>query len=62
MSFAQGTVTQVRPTDGRTWGTAALMSATWATSLSIASQGNVTTQTLKAFNEEEYKKIIGSLP
>jgi len=38
------------------------MSATWATSLSIASQGNVTTQTLKAFNEEEYKKIIGSLP
>jgi len=30
--------------------------------LSVASQGNVTTQTLKAFNEDEYRKIIGSLP
>jgi len=30
--------------------------------LSVASLGNVTTQTLKAFNEDEYRKIIGSLP
>ena len=29
--------------------------------LSIASKGNVTTQTLKAFNEAESRKIIGSL-
>jgi uncharacterized protein with GYD domain len=30
--------------------------------LAVASLGNVTTQTLKAFNEEEYRKIVGSLP
>jgi len=30
--------------------------------LSLGSLGNVTTQTLKAFNEAEYRKIIGSLP
>jgi uncharacterized protein with GYD domain len=30
--------------------------------LSIASLGNVTTETLRAFNEAEYRKIIGSLP
>ena len=30
--------------------------------LSLASLGNVTTETLKAFNEPEYRKIIGSLP
>ena len=30
--------------------------------LSTASMGNVTTQTLKAFNEAEYRKIIESLP
>jgi len=30
--------------------------------LSIAALGNVTTQTLRAFNETEYRKIIGSLP
>src|SRR5215475_6764725 len=29
--------------------------------LSLASQGNVSTETLKAFNEDEYRKIIGSL-
>jgi len=30
--------------------------------LSVASQGNITTQTMKAFNEEEYREILGSLP
>lgn len=30
--------------------------------LSAASQGNITTQTMKAFNEDEYRKIISSLP
>jgi uncharacterized protein with GYD domain len=30
--------------------------------LSAASLGNITTQTLKAFNEDEYRKIISSLP
>jgi len=30
--------------------------------LSLASLGNVTTETLRAFNEAEYRKIIGSLP
>ena len=30
--------------------------------LSVSSQGNVTTQTLKAFTEDEYRKIVGSLP
>jgi uncharacterized protein with GYD domain len=30
--------------------------------LSIGAQGNVTTQTLKAFNEAEYRKIVSSLP
>ena len=29
--------------------------------LSLASQGNVQTETLKAFSEAEYRKIIGSL-
>ena len=31
-------------------------------SLSVAAAGNVTTQTLKAFTEPEYRKIISSLP
>jgi len=30
--------------------------------LSVGSMGNVTTETLKAFPEAEYRKIIGSLP
>jgi uncharacterized protein with GYD domain len=30
--------------------------------LSIASLGNVTTQTMRAYNEDEYRKIISSLP
>jgi uncharacterized protein with GYD domain len=30
--------------------------------LSLGSLGNVTTQTLKAFTEPEYRKIISSLP
>jgi uncharacterized protein with GYD domain len=30
--------------------------------LSVGALGNVTTQTLKAFTEAEYRKIIGSLP
>ncbi|HLI63353.1 MAG TPA: GYD domain-containing protein [Terriglobales bacterium] len=30
--------------------------------LSLAALGNVTTQTLKAFNEAEYRKIVSSLP
>ena len=30
--------------------------------LSVGSLGNVSTETLKAFNEPEYRKIIGSLP
>lgn len=29
--------------------------------LSLASQGNVSTETLKAFNESDYRNIIGSL-
>ena len=29
--------------------------------LSLSSQGNVSTETLKAFSESEYRKIIGSL-
>ena len=29
--------------------------------LGLASQGNVSTETLKAFSEDEYRKIIGSL-
>ena len=29
--------------------------------LALASQGNVSTETLKAFTEDEYRKIIGSL-
>ncbi len=29
--------------------------------LSLASQGNVQTETLKAFPEDEYRKIVGSL-
>ena len=30
--------------------------------LTIASQGNVRTTTMKAFTEDEYKKIVGGLP
>jgi uncharacterized protein with GYD domain len=30
--------------------------------LSTGAMGNVTTQTMKAFSEAEYRKIIGSLP
>lgn len=30
--------------------------------LSIAAQGNVRSKTLKAFTEEEYRRIIGALP
>lgn len=30
--------------------------------LSVGALGNLTTQTLKAFPEAEYRKIIGSLP
>jgi uncharacterized protein with GYD domain len=30
--------------------------------LSTAALGNVTTQTMKAFTEAEYRKIVGSLP
>lgn len=30
--------------------------------LSTGALGNVTTQTLKAFTETEYRKIVGSLP
>ncbi|HVP53694.1 MAG TPA: GYD domain-containing protein [Candidatus Eisenbacteria bacterium] len=30
--------------------------------LSVSSLGNVTTKTLKAFSEDEYRKIIASLP
>ena len=30
--------------------------------LSLAAAGNVRTETLKAFNEADYRKIIGSLP
>jgi len=29
--------------------------------LGLASQGNVSTETLKAFNEDQYRKIIGAL-
>ena len=29
--------------------------------LSVASQGNVRTTTLKAFPEDEYRKIVGSI-
>jgi uncharacterized protein with GYD domain len=29
--------------------------------IGLASQGNVTTESLKAFSEDEYRKIIGSL-
>lgn len=29
--------------------------------LSLGRQGNVTTETLKAFTEDEYRKILGSL-
>ena len=31
-------------------------------SLGVGAQGNVRTETLKAFTEDEYRKIIGSLP
>ena len=30
--------------------------------LAVAALGNVTTETLKAFTEDEYRKIIASLP
>ena len=30
--------------------------------LSVGMQGNVRTETLRAFTEDEYKKIVGSLP
>jgi uncharacterized protein with GYD domain len=30
--------------------------------LAVGAQGNITTQTLKAFPEDEYRKIIASLP
>ena len=30
--------------------------------LSVGALGNISTQTMKAFNEEEYRKIVGSLP
>lgn len=30
--------------------------------LTLAAQGNVRTETLRAFKEDEYRKIIGSLP
>ncbi|NIM96508.1 MAG: GYD domain-containing protein [candidate division Zixibacteria bacterium] len=30
--------------------------------LSLGSKGNVTTETLRAFTEEEYRRIIGGLP
>jgi uncharacterized protein with GYD domain len=30
--------------------------------LSVGALGNVTTQTMKAFSEPEYRKIVGSLP
>lgn len=30
--------------------------------LSVASHGNVTTETLRAFTEDEYRKIIAALP
>jgi uncharacterized protein with GYD domain len=30
--------------------------------LSTASQGNVSTTTLKAFTEDEYRRIVGALP
>jgi uncharacterized protein with GYD domain len=30
--------------------------------LAISSQGNIRTETLRAFTEDEYRKIIGSLP
>ena len=29
--------------------------------LQLASQGNIQSETLKAFNEDEYRKLIGSL-
>ena len=29
--------------------------------LGLASQGNISTETLKAFSEDQYRKIIGSL-
>ncbi len=30
--------------------------------LSVAALGSITTETLKAFNEDEYRKVIASLP
>ena len=34
--------------------------AKWA--LNLGSKGNVSTETLRAFTEDEYRKIIGTLP
>lgn len=31
------------------------------TALAVASQGNVRTETLRAFTEDEYRKLLGSL-
>ena len=33
-----------------------------AISLGIASRGNSRTETMRAFNEDEYRKIVGKLP
>ncbi len=33
-----------------------------STVLAVASQGNVRTTSLRAFNEEEYRRIIGAIP
>jgi uncharacterized protein with GYD domain len=30
--------------------------------LSVAAQGNISTKTMKAFTEQEYRRLIGSLP
>ena len=36
------------------------IAAKWV--LSLSSKGNVTTETLRVFTEDEYRKIIGALP
>jgi uncharacterized protein with GYD domain len=46
-------VTQVEAPDDETFASALL---------GIASSGNITTETLRAFTEEEYQRIAGSLP
>jgi uncharacterized protein with GYD domain len=30
--------------------------------LTLGAQGNIRTETVRAYNEEEYRKIVGSLP